>query len=390
LAACASLILGTASAFAAAPKNTSPPIVSPTSPNEGQLVSGTTGKWTNEPKSFSYQWRRCNATGGECVNIAAAIEATYLPGTPDDGHALILKVTATNGEGSGEAFSTATSPVRAKGSAVLYESSNGFGIAAGSDGNLWFPTSGNHIDQITPSGTITKFTPPEKTEAKWITAGPDKNLWFTGQDLVGKITTSGAVTEYALPAGSKPEGIATGPDSNLWFAESGTKKIGKITTSGTITEYSVGAEPKLITAGPDGNLWFTEKTADKVSKINTEGVVLAEYSLPESSGPTGIVGGPDGNVWVTEYLAGKIAKVSTSGVITEYSLTAGKPRTIAVGPDGNLWFVILTTKKVGRITTSGTITEYAVGTTFLENGIAAGPDGNMWFTSTSAVGNVLP
>jgi virginiamycin B lyase len=57
-----------------------------------------------------------------------------------------------------------------------------------------------------------------------ITAGPEKDLWFTddGTSKIGKITTSGTITEYALPSGSHAYRIAAGPDDNLWFTELGT------------------------------------------------------------------------------------------------------------------------------------------------------------------------
>src|SRR6266446_9109543 len=67
-----------------------------------------------------------------------------------------------------------------------------------------------------------------------------------------------SITEYAAHA----RWITAGPDANLWFTDPDNSKIGKITTFGVITEYGVGTvgstRPDVITAGPDGNMWFTD------------------------------------------------------------------------------------------------------------------------------------
>ncbi len=83
-------------------------------------------------------------------------------------------------------------------------------------------------------GMITEFpTPTSLSFPKFITAGPDGNLWFTeyGGNKLGCITPGGTITEFPLPTSkSYPVGIAAGPDGNLWFTEFGGFKIGRITS----------------------------------------------------------------------------------------------------------------------------------------------------------------
>ena len=83
------------------------------------------------------------------------------------------------------------------------------GIAAGSDGNLWFAENAGRIGRITPDGVITEFSAGIAADATlgWITAGPDGNLWFT--DFVGRIgkVTLAAATNY----------------QGLWWAAGGTE-----------------------------------------------------------------------------------------------------------------------------------------------------------------------
>jgi streptogramin lyase len=381
-----------------APGNTAVPTLSPTTPDQNVPETSTTGTWINSPTSYSYQWERCNASGGECKEISGATSSTYTPVEADVEHTLLVKVTAKNEAGSSSASSAATSKVKPIGQITEYSLPSGsqpIGITEGSGGDLWFTDNGtNKVGKTTMSGTITEYSLPAGSEPGGIVAGPDKNLWFAETKDIGKITTSGTVTEYSLPAGSNPYEIAAGSDSNLWFTDNGTSKIGKITTSGTITEYALpsGSQPVAVAAGPEKDLWFTDDGTSKIGKITTSGTIT-EYSLPAESGPRGIAEGPDGNLWFTDDGTGKVGKVTASGTITEYALPAGsEPGGITAGADKNLWFADYGTNKIGKITTAGTITEYALPSGSHPYRIAAGPDDNLWFTElgTNKIGKIVP
>ena len=67
----------------------------------GNLLSCTTGTWTNSPSSYAYQWYRGAAP------IGGATSATYLLAAPDDLSLVSCRVTATNAFGDGIAFSNA-------------------------------------------------------------------------------------------------------------------------------------------------------------------------------------------------------------------------------------------------------------------------------------------
>lgn len=93
------------------PVNTSPPTVSPSGPKTGTVETATTGTWTEAPTKYTYQWRRCNASGLECVDIAGATASTYYPLEADIEKTLVVKVTASNAAGSTSASSAATEKV---------------------------------------------------------------------------------------------------------------------------------------------------------------------------------------------------------------------------------------------------------------------------------------
>jgi streptogramin lyase len=194
-----------------------------------------------------------------------------------------------------------------------------------------------------------------------ITAGPDRNAWFTesspSDGKIGRITPDGVVTEFELPdpVNALPKNIVAGPDGNLWFTESIAKKIGRITPAGFITEFMVppsgfNGYPGDIAPGPDGNLWSTEGNdaeGGAIGRITTAGEIT-EFSIGQSGSAYGIAGGPDGNVWFTEDFNNKIGpcgftevgterigRITTTGVIRESAPQPG-PYSIALGPDGNL------------------------------------------------------
>jgi len=94
----------------ALPTNASPPQILGSAQN-GQMLTSSVGTWTGSPKTFTYRWRRCNATGTACVAIQHAIQSHYTL-TPDDiGSTLSLVVTATNAGGSASATTLATGVV---------------------------------------------------------------------------------------------------------------------------------------------------------------------------------------------------------------------------------------------------------------------------------------
>jgi hypothetical protein len=96
------------------PRNTTPPTITPTNPHVGLTVTASAGTWQGTlPMTFTYQWRRCNANGGQCVNLPNATGPTYQVRPGDQGFTLRVRVTARNVAGSRTADSAATAVVAA-------------------------------------------------------------------------------------------------------------------------------------------------------------------------------------------------------------------------------------------------------------------------------------
>jgi len=87
-------------ATGSAPANTTPPSISGTF-KEGNTLTVAPGAWSGSPTpTITYQWQRCDATGGACVDLAGASSTTDATVTADVGNTLRVKVTATNTHGA--------------------------------------------------------------------------------------------------------------------------------------------------------------------------------------------------------------------------------------------------------------------------------------------------
>jgi lysozyme len=79
----------------------------------GQTLTAEVGTWSGSPKSFAYQWRRCDGSGGSCVAIAGATLGQYTLTPGDIGATLNAIVTATGAGGSASATTPTSGAVAA-------------------------------------------------------------------------------------------------------------------------------------------------------------------------------------------------------------------------------------------------------------------------------------
>jgi uncharacterized repeat protein (TIGR01451 family) len=98
-----------------APANTALPVLSGTV-TEGQTLSAGTGSWTGFPvPTLGYQWKRCDAAGNGCANIAGATSSSYVLASADVGVTVRVEVTGTNSVGSATVSTVASSAIAAAG-----------------------------------------------------------------------------------------------------------------------------------------------------------------------------------------------------------------------------------------------------------------------------------
>ncbi len=95
-----------AEAEAGAPSELEAPSISG-DPNTGHALLADAGAWGGTETEVSYQWERCNATGGECASIEGATGSEYELES-EIGITLRLRVGASNALGSVTAVSSVT------------------------------------------------------------------------------------------------------------------------------------------------------------------------------------------------------------------------------------------------------------------------------------------
>jgi len=94
----------------AVPLNVDPPTVTGTT-RVGEALTAHNGTWDNAPTTFRYRWLRCNASGFQCL-LLAADGSTYRLGQVDLGHTMRVRVIASNADGAAQARSEPTDVVR--------------------------------------------------------------------------------------------------------------------------------------------------------------------------------------------------------------------------------------------------------------------------------------
>jgi hypothetical protein len=90
------------------------PVTLPTVDGSATLSSVLTarpGSWNPTPRSYAYQWSRCDASGSACVPLAGATASTYTVTSTELDHTLVVTVTASNKAGSSSASSAPTPAV---------------------------------------------------------------------------------------------------------------------------------------------------------------------------------------------------------------------------------------------------------------------------------------
>jgi virginiamycin B lyase len=206
-------------------------------------------------------------------------------------------------------------------------------IVAGPDGALWFdePNTGPPaVGRITTAGVLTEFALAYPQIGTWgIAVGSDGNLWVSDyfEGKLWRMAKDGTVTGGPFAVGAGPLGLVTGPDGNLWVTEFVASKIGVVSTTGTLLhEYPVAHKPMEIAVGPDGALWFTANDcppiqcgggggAAEVGRITTNGN-LFEKPLATDTLLGAISGGPDGNMWFTSEQLGTVSRITVPPAAT--------------------------------------------------------------------------
>jgi streptogramin lyase len=315
-------------------------------------------------------------------------------------------------------------------------SSQFYGIATGSDGNLWFAAGGSgpgSIVKMNTEGQMEAYALPAgipRTPA-WVTLGPDGAIWFTeastnggnGIPQLGRIDTQGNITEFALPPNDSPAGIATGSDGNLWYVASvyptpSSNPVGALRafspTTHTIVASVLNAQLLGVQGGPansivtnphDGSLILSG--GGPVLRVfpGASPTVTTAFTLPTGLGCGAAALGTDGNMYFqcsssnTPAVLAQVSEATYAVTLTNEQTSFRSSTTatgvtlgavLAYGSDGNLyvWGTVAASGLSGpgiiAISKSGLVLGFNYDASSYHTATAAvnGPDHNVWFTTS--------
>lgn len=240
-------------------------------------------------------------------------------------------------------------------------------LTLGPDKDIWFLEANGpclnsnedytNIGRVTTSGVIKEYKVGLHGNGFGIAAGPDGRIWFAdpgGCDgyvsRIGAINTDGAGLKY-YTADLPPfvDTIINGEDGNLYFGTF-SSQIGRITTAGAVTVWNLPSTPAFpvlgMTVGPDKNIWFVDNAGDYMGAIYIHPVIS---SFSPSDGPTGTA------VTIKGYGFTGASSVTFGGVAAEFNVKSGFLIDATV-PPGAVTGKIEVTNAGGTATSSKTFT----------------------------------
>ena len=144
------------SAGTGVPVNTSPPTITGFA-GQYQVLSASTGTWTNAPSGYAYQWQRCGSGGSGCAAIAGGTTSSYQLQAADVGSTVRVSVTASNAAGSSQPAQSAATAVAVADKAVGHVAS-----ASSVEGGTEFPAA-NAVD----GNSATRWSSAADAAAWW-------------------------------------------------------------------------------------------------------------------------------------------------------------------------------------------------------------------------------
>jgi hypothetical protein len=239
----------------------------------GQTLSASNGTWSGTPPlAYAYQWRRCDASGGACSDIAAATAQTYLLTSADAGATIRVAVTASNGGGAATASSAPRATVLAAG--YRDSSTSGAGVApSGSkpESKLWWNDGTWWADMWSPSSSSFHIFKLNLSTQTWTDTGVQlDNRAGTRADTLWDGTHLYVASHVFATCGCSQS--ASGNPSRLYrFSYSAATKQYTLNSGFPVSINNTQTETLVIDKDSTGTLWATWAQGNQVMVSRTVG-----------------------------------------------------------------------------------------------------------------------
>lgn len=228
----------------------------------------------------------------------------------------------------------------------------------------------------------------------------DGNVWYTGQNRLGKLDPlTGQFTDYPLPERSiSPHGLTIDSKGYVFWAESTGGHLGRLDPStGKMDRFPTGvpaAHMNTPILDSKENVWFTFILGNYIGKWDrkTEQIKVWEVPTPNSF-PYGIVRSSDDKIWFAEYHGGKVAKFDpVTEHFTEYPAKTQPALVRRLGIDARdtVWFGVWNRGKLDRLDTkTGELVEYDILAHTEPYDSFPDPDGQVWVSDGGLGGTLI-
>lgn len=349
-----------------APANTVAPVISGTA-QEDQILISTTGTWSNDPVSFTFQWQRNTS------NISGAINSNYTVVAADVGSTLRCVITATNVVSAVSANSANTATVTALPSGKLFM----WGTNGGGQLGLGNTTTYSSPVQVGALTTWQRIATTGTTLAVKSTG----ELWSWGDNNNGQLgignTSSysspkqvGALTNWKQPSNGKRSSFCVKTDGTLWSwganyngnlglgnttNYNSPKQIGSSTTWATVASTRQGGSYSTVATTTDGKLYaWGANSNGELGQGNTtqrsspvQVGALTNWQTPIMGAGFVLCTKTDGTLWVWGIGGGGVLGLGNStsysspvqlGGLTNWATpSATSLNSMCVKTDGTLW-----------------------------------------------------
>jgi hypothetical protein len=269
-----------------APTNTSLPSIAGVA-MQGQALAATTGTWSGPPATFSFQWQRCDSSGGSCAGVGSG--PAYGLGSGDVGSTMRVSVTATNKNGSSVATSGQTAVVTSTTPPPPTTTTTTTTTPTTTTGTTTTTPTSGFTTSLVQNGTINTpytwtFNPGVPTSAGY--------FWADGV-LLAKVTGPGPYS-FALQPGKLPSG--THSLGHAWDTTSGTHQAPSssytetvdptATASTTTTTTSTTVPTTTTSSSPSGTVYFDGRAKNMTTLYSYETTPGDTNTLQQGQSPS--------------------------------------------------------------------------------------------------------